>query len=394
MRKKQKKLNKLKIRRCLIIGFEVIIFLLILICSNIIRKNKEYKNLSILLDDEFIKTKNDVVLEDDNIYFSKDDIQSIFDETIYYNEVEKELITTYNTHIALLKVDETYGLINDENIELKGNLKEISGKIYLPLTDLGVVYDLDIRYSKTTNRIIMETTTKEKKEAVAVKRTSIKKKNSLFSSKIEKLIIGDKVTIIEDCGRYKKVKSASGNIGYIKSKTLSDETIVREKVETQNKELNVYKNYSNISGIYDNIQVDSSKLNVVIPIFFYIDKNSKVLDRTTSSTATYAVYKNWIDTNNLQILPGLNDNENVSESLLSYSQRSQIINSLKELVLKYNFVGINIDFDSIDDINSFYRFILELAPRFKASGLKVAITLNNNLDRNRIEKIVDYIVEE
>ena len=136
MRKKQKKLNKLKIRRCLIIGFVVIIFLLILICSNIIRKNKEYKNLSILLDDEFIKTKNDVVLEDDNIYFSKDDIQSIFDETIYYNEVEKELITTYNTHIALLKVDETYGLINDENIELKGNLKEISGKIYLPLTDL------------------------------------------------------------------------------------------------------------------------------------------------------------------------------------------------------------------------------------------------------------------
>lgn len=394
MKKSKKKLNKLRVRRCLIITFIIILFFIILLCININKKNNQYKKLSILLDEEIIKTKDEAILENNNIYFSKDDIQSIFDETIYYNEVEKELITTYNTHIALLKVDESYGLINDENVELKGSLKEIGEKIYLPITDLGIVYDLDIRYSDKTNRVIMETTTKEKKEAVLQKKTKLKKKIGLFGESLENLIIGDKVTILEDCGRYKKVKTSSGNIGYLKTKKLSDETTIREKVELINKELNVYKNYSNISGIYDNLQVDDNKLNVVIPTFFYIDKNSKVLDRTTSSTATYAVYKNWIDTNNLQILPVLNNNENVSESLLSYTQRSQVINSLRDLVKKYNFVGINIDFNSIDDINSFYRFILELAPRFKSAGLKVAVTLNENIDRNRIEKVVDYIVEE
>ena len=38
----------------------------------------------------------------------------------------------------------------------------------------------------------------------------------------------------------------------------------------------------------------------------------------------------------------------------------------------------------MDDVNSFYRFILELVPRFKEVDLKVAVTLNDNLDKSRL----------
>ena len=57
-------------------------------------------------------------------------------------------------------------------------------------------------------------------------------------------------------------------------------------------------------------------------------------------------------------------------------------------------MGINIEFDTIDDINSFYRFILELVPRFEEAKLKVAVTLNNNLDKSRLENVVDYVIEK
>ena len=51
--------------------------------------------------------------------------------------------------------------------------------------------------------------------------------------------------------------------------------------------------------------------------------------------------------------------------------------------------------NSIDDINSFYRFLLELYPRFKRENLKVAITLNDsNLEKNRLENVVDYIFDD
>ena len=193
----------------------------------------------------------------------------------------------------------------------------------------------------------------------------------------------------------RKIRTSIGNIGYIKSKKISDEKIVRENVKYEKQEISLYENYSNIFGIYDNISIDSNKLNVVSPTFFYIDTDSKVLDKTTSTTATYSVYKNWTDSNGLQIMPGVTNTESVSSTLLTFSQRSQAINSLKDLVIKHNYLGINIKFDSIDDINSFYRFLLELYPRFKRENLKVAITLNDsNLEKNRLENVVDYIFDD
>ena len=393
MKTKKRKLNKLAIRRCIIVFLVIIIFLILI--STIINKNKnKYKELTILLNNELLETTKEVIIEDNNIFFSKEDIKTIFDDTIYYNEAEKELITTYNTHVALLKVDEQYALINDQNVELKGKLKEINDIIYLPLTDLESVYDIDLEFSKESNRIIMDSIQKKKVEATVLKRANLENKKGLFSKKIEKLIIGDKVTVLEEDGKYKKIRTALGNIGYVKSKILSDDIVIREEVKTSKQELVVYDGYSNISGIYNNIQVDTSKLNVVIPTFFYIEKNSEVLDKSSVGTATYAVYKNWVDANKLQILPVLTNDVPVSTSLLSYSERSTIINSVKELVKKNNYIGINIDFEKIDDPNSFYRFVLELVPRFKADNLKVFVTLNNTIDRKKIENIVDYIIEE
>ena len=152
--------------------------------------------------------------------------------------------------------------------------------------------------------------------------------------------------------------------------------------------------YANISGIYDNITVDERKLNVVVPTFFYLENDSKVLDKTTSTTATYSIYKNWTSENKLEVLPTFTNNESVSNNLLSYSQRTKAIISLKNYIIKYNYMGINIEFDSINDINSFYRFILELVPRFKEEDLIVAVTINNNIDKAKIENVVDYIFEE
>lgn len=391
MIKKKKKLNFRKVISCIII-----LFIFMIITININKKNKE-KELTILINNEFVETIHKVIIDEgENIYFSKEDIQKIFDQTIYYNEAEKELITTYNTHVALLKINEEYAVIDDENIKLNGNLQEIDKRIYLPIKDLQKVYDIELEYTKENNRIIIDSLLKEKREGYISKKTKLHEKKGFFDGKtLENLIIGEKIFILEDNGKYKKIRTSIGNIGYIKSKKISDEKIVRENVKYEKQEISLYENYSNIFGIYDNISIDSNKLNVVSPTFFYIDTDSKVLDKTTSTTATYSVYKNWTDSNGLQIMPGVTNTESVSSTLLTFSQRSQAINSLKDLVIKHNYLGINIKFDSIDDINSFYRFLLELYPRFKRENLKVAITLNDsNLEKDRLENVVDYIFDD
>lgn len=396
MIKEERKLNMQKVKACIIIAIAILLLIIISICAKINKNKNRYKELTILLNNQFIELTDEVVIDDNkNIFFSKDDIQNFFDATIYYNEAEKELITTYNTHVALLKVDEEYAEINDETIKLNGKLYETKNDVYMPILDLAEVYDLEINYSSKSNRIIMDSITKQKTEATVMKRNHVKTRKGIFGKKLEKVIIGDKLVVIENDGKYKKVRTALGNIGYIKEDKLSAEKKIREDKKYNLKEINVYRNYSNISGIYDNIEkIDDKKLNVVVPTFFYLEKNSKVLDKTTSTTATYSVYKNWVDSNNLQILPTFSNNESVSNNLLSYSQRSSVINDLRTKVLKYNYAGINIEFNSINDVNSFYRFILELVPRFKEEGLLVAVTLNNNLDKSRLEGVVDYILEK
>ena len=395
MIKGKRKLNMLKVRRCLIVFFAILLLIIGIVSLKINKEKNRYKDLTILLNNEFINLKNQPIIDaDKNIFFSKEDIQNIFDNTLYYNEVEKELITTYNSHIALLKIDEEYAEINDETIELKGKMQEIDKKIYVPLTDLAIVYDLDIVYSQKSNRIIMDSILKNKVEASISKKTKVETKKGIFGKKIDKLIIGEVVVVLEKDGNYTKIRTPLGNIGYVKTKKLSNERTIREEKKQDKKDIKVYRNYSNISGIYDNIEVDETKLNVVVPTFFYLDKNSKVLDQTTSTTATYSIYKTWTDQNKLVILPKFTNNVTVSENLLSYSQRSSVINSLRKYLVQHNYMGINIEFSSIDDVNSFYRFILELVPRFKEVDLKVAITLNDNLDKSRLENVVDYILED
>ena len=395
MTKQKRKLNKLKVRRCLIVFFAILLLIIGIITVKINKEKNRYKDLTILLNNEFINLNNEPIIDaDKNIFFSKEDIQNIFDNTLYYNEVEKELITTYNSHVALLKIDEEYAEINDETIELKGKMQEIDKKIYVPLTDLAIVYDLDIVYSQKSNRIIVDSILKSKVEASISKKTKVETKKGIFGKKIDKLLIGEVVTVLEKDGKYTKIRTPLGNIGYVKSKKLSNEKTIREEQKIDKKEIKVYRNYSNISGIYDNIEVDESKLNVVVPTFFYLDKNSKVLDQTTSATATYSIYKTWTDQNKLELLPRFTNNVAVSDNLLSYSQRSTVINSLRKYLVQHNYIGVNIEFGTIDDVNSFYRFILELVPRFKEVDLKVAVTLNDNLDKSRLENVVDYIIED
>lgn len=395
MIKQKRKLNKLKVRRCLIVLTAILILIISIICIKINKEKNRYKELTILLNNEFIELINKPIIDDNkNIFFSKEDIQKLFDDTIYYNEAEKELITTHNAHIALLKIDEDYAEINDETIELKGKMHEKDKKIYIPLTDLANVYDLDIVYSQKSNRIIMDSILNSKVEATVLKKTKVENKKGIFGKKIDKLIIGEVVTVLENDGKYTKIRTPLGNIGYVKTNKISNEKTVREEQKYEKQEIEVYRNYSNISGIYDNIEVDEKKLNVVVPTFFYLEKNSKVLDKTTSTTATYSIYKTWADQNKMNLLPTLTNNESVSNNLLSYSQRSVVINSLRKYLVQYNYMGINIEFDSIDDVNSFYRFVLELVPRFKEVGLKVAVTLNNNLDKSRLENVVDYVLED
>ena len=385
-------------RRRTFLAIGIVLFIIIVrIIIGLVFSQKELNKVSLLLDNELVTLKKEMFLDDhETVYLSKEDASSIFDKTLYYNEAEKELITTFNKHIALLKVDETFMVVNDSNVELKSPMIEKNKDVYLPLSEMGIVYDLEFEYSESNKTVIADSVSKEKSQALAIKKFRLKDKPSIFSKKTEKIQQGEYLFVIENVGKYYKVRSTDGNIGYVKQSKLSNIEKIRDNLEKEKINVNILKNASDLSKKYTNAKLDDDKINVVIPTFFYVDSGKsepQILDKTNSNTEKYIKYMNWVKENSIEVWPTLTNNSEVSNSLRTYTDRNKVINNLYYILVEHEFQGVNINFEKIDDVNSFNRFIIELTPRLKELGLKVAITANKNIDTEKLKDVVDTIIK-
>ncbi len=207
--KKKKKLNRFWIRRMFLVA------LLIVLIGGIANRSyhRKHKNqtasIGLLFNYEFVKLSAPIYVENSVLYMAQKDIQSIFDDTIYYNIENEELITTYNKHIAILHLNEKQMTVNDSKVPMQGELKQIDSQIYLPISDLEIVYDIETQFNETTNLVIVDSTTKAQKKAIVLKEAKIKSSKSPFARTIEKLHRGDEVYVVEESGSYSKVRSST-----------------------------------------------------------------------------------------------------------------------------------------------------------------------------------------
>ena len=389
---KRKKIDKYVGRRVTAL---LIIVAFILIVINLIFGNDKDKinDLKILYNNEETKYADVVVDSEERIYFSIFDITNIFDSNLYYNDAEKEIITTFNKHVALLKVDETFMVVNDSNINLSAEVKEFNNTVYVPITDMELVYDIEVSYSEEENILMLDSIDKEKKEAEIIKKTKVKEDKGLFKKTLEKIDVGSTVVVIEEVENYYKIRTENGNIGYVKSNKLSEVKSVRDDYVVQKLPLNLFTKNTDVK-VYENIDSKENHLNVLNPAIINIDSNSKIATNAVVNTDNYSKYVNWADEKNIYVMPTLKNSTSVSECLMTYADRNKIINDLYVFLIKNKAKGVYIKFSEIDDVNSFYRFLIELTPKFKESGMYVIVEDNKVLDENKLETIVDYVVEE
>ena len=338
---KKKKTKKFLIRR--LVAVILIVFLIFVVKNWIYQASikRQTKQICLFFNYDMIQLISNIYVEDSVIYISKEDIKNIFDDTIYYNMGDKELITTYNKHVAVLHLDDTKMLINDAEFEMQGKLKQIDSEIYLPLSDLEIVYDMETEYVPETNRVIMNSIAKSKKQVIALKDSKITLNKNPFSVTIEKVKRGDNLVAIEESGSYKKVQTSNGNIGYIKTKKVSEEEILREDWIEEKIEMSSFENMDEL------FIVTKEQVNI----------------------------------------------SNISTAFTTYSMRNDMIKNLYDQVMQNQYKGVCIDFEEIDDVNSFYRFLIELSPKFKESGLKVVVKVKQQLDKEKVKNMVDFTIE-
>ena len=409
-REKREKKEKSGFFRKIIIVALFIIFVAVIIntAPNYIRTNLDKKMSVIINNNDVTKSMKfePFVGENDVIYVATKDIANFFDENIFYDNVYKQIITTSDTKVAALPLNEKEISVNSSKVKIYGTAMEKDNNFYLPISEMKDIYNVEINYVKDTNTLTIDSLNREQKKGNASKNISVKYKPTIFSKTLDKVKKGDSVIIIEEQkGGWYKVRSSNGIIGY--TKDVTNIYTVRENIETkkqvQGKISLVWDYYTSKVPQRSGETIDG--INVISPSFVELVKLGQG-DIDTKIGADGRNYINWAHNNNYKIWAMVSNNsyqETTSEILNDYKLREKLINNIVNVALEYDLDGINIDFEYVkmSDKDMLSRFIIELAPRLRDIGkiLSVDVTAPDGgedwsmcYDRHTIGKVADYII--
>ena len=415
MRREKRKGNKNNIFLNII---KTLIFLLFIIIVFKLAPNYEKNDtydltkINLIINNNNVtkKLKYDLFVNDKNvIYMSKQDIANYFDKYIYIEKETNQIITTYGEKVGVLPIGENIIKINDSNVNVLSGAIKKNDIYYLPITSMSNVYNVDIDYIKEENILLLDSLDRELIKADISKNCSVKYKSTTFSKVIDEIKKGEKVICIEKLdNNWAKIRTKDGYIGYVKSNLLHNEIYVRNNVQEkiQEDKINlVWDYYSEYVSAPDRSGTTLNGVNVVSPSFFSLGSkcNGKI---NTNIGEKGEEYIRWAKQNGYEVWAMFSNNsykETTSQILNSYKLRTNVINDIVNLAVKYELDGINLDFENMEtsDKEMFSRFVIELKPKLKEAGVILSVDVtapdggsnwSNCYDRNVIGDIADYIV--
>lgn len=206
MRVKEKKKGKF-FGKILVTGvFLFVVGTIINIAPNYIQdKLKNRTNLIINNNNITSSLKHEVIIDEKEIvYISFDDIKNFFDGEIYYDEQYNQIITTSKTKVAAIKIDKKEMYVNSSKVNTYASVMEKEEEYYIPFSEMKNVYNVDIKYSKETDIVTIDSLEKEQKMGNSSKNASVKYKPTTFSKTLDKVKKGESVIVIgEEKGWYK-----------------------------------------------------------------------------------------------------------------------------------------------------------------------------------------------
>ena len=280
-KKKSKHISKKNNKSYKKIAFVVVLILIIIIGIKNLNKEQKNETTEILINNEDVTSKlqDNLVIENDNVYMSLDDIKNLIDRTIYKEEETGLTITTSQKKIASFKEGE-------ENIEINGSIQkekdvaiEKEGKEYIAISELENVYDYEFKYIETTNIVIIDSLNKKSVKAYTTKKVGVKKEKNALSKTIEKVKKGKWLIFISEENGFAKVRTQDGKIGYVKKKYLNNFVTEREdftistssdieenklEYDISKKDINTFEKRKNIINLILQEAIKNDKMYVKI----------------------------------------------------------------------------------------------------------------------------------
>lgn len=403
--------NKKKIKKILIIIIAIILIGTIAynISNNIIVDKNKSINLVINNKNVTSNLKKEIIIENDNIYISKQDLGNFFDKYIYEDTENNNIVTTYNNKIASISLEKNKININGSTKNTYAHAENKEGIIYVPITELEDVYGIEIKYLPDSKVLTIDSTSKEQKKGIITKNVSVKSSTKFISKTIDKVKKGSYVIVVSEDKGYTKIRTENGKVGYVKTNKVANTVVVREEMQEtkqiEGKVNMVWDYYSEVASTPDRTGVTMDGVNVVSPAFFHLNTSGELTENVGTQGQAYI---DWAHSNGYKVWPMVQNAGNgmlnvTSDIMNDYNKRQKLINQIVNYCVKYKLDGINIDFENMkkEDKDMYSRFIIELTPRLKDMGIVVSVdvtapdgseTWSLCFDRNVIGDVADYII--
>ena len=253
----------------------LILILIIVIRNKPIKKNNEITQL-VLNNKNITKELLDpIIIKNNQIYMSYEDIKKFFDETLYTEEDTGCIITTSDRKLAIIKKDDQTMRVNNSNVDVKNIIIEQDSKIYIAISELTIVYNFEIEKIEKTNIITIDMLNKKSVKAYANKNIKIKEDKGVISKVLDDVKKGNWLFYINDESGYAKVRTQDGIIGYVKKKYLSNYINVREDLEFEAKNFKE-ENSINRDITNDDISTYEKRQKIIDLILHEAIKNDKM----------------------------------------------------------------------------------------------------------------------
>lgn len=146
-------------------------------------------------------------------------------------------------------------------------------------------------------------------------------------------------------------------------------------------------------------QVEQSKVNTLVPRWFFLNSSMQITDHTDSALLT------WASSTNREVWPLLGNRSDASmthQMLSSSVNRTSVITQVTAFVKKYKLDGINVDFENVlpADRAGMTAFVTSLAASLHTIGAVVSVDVSPDLgtdwtdafDYAKLGAVSDYMV--
>ncbi len=369
--------------------------------------------LAVIIDNEVLGAPG--IMLDGKAYVEYSVVRDHLNGRFYVDYNENILLYTLPEGTIRVDVGSTEYTLQKEKKSVGYTILKMEGSTaYISLDFVQEYTNIDFQIYEDPNRVMIVSDWGETTVATVKRNTQVRYRGGVKSPILTEVSKKDIVTVIEDEDDWKKVRTADGYIGYMKTSCLKNETkeVISRAFEEQVYQ-NITKNYTinlawhvvtnkTANDSVLSMIADTKGLTTISPTWFTVaDTSGNINSLASSQYVSYAHQSNkevWGLVRDFD--GGINSYEESYELLSHTTNRENLINQLIAEALKTGLDGINVDFEKISTEcgEHFIQFVRELSVKCRQNGIILSVDnyvprgYNQHYNLEEQGVVADYVI--